>query len=100
MRYVGDGLCPTCAYQIDRLQRLAGRDPGEPRRGVDAGGTASIDAGLRAITSRLRDSVVSLTTINEPDISGNPNWIADTRTSSAELYTPRQGRPGRWRGCR
>ena len=88
VRYVGDGFCPTCEYQIDRLQRLAA-DGIRANLGVGnlAGGTASIDAGLQVIKNRLRDSVISVTTINEPDISGNPNWIADTRWFTHELYT-------------
>jgi hypothetical protein len=87
VRYVGDGFCPTCEYQIDRLQRLA-RDGIRANLGVGnlAGGTASIDAGLGVIKNRLRNSVISVTTINEPDISGNPNWIADTRWFTHELY--------------
>jgi hypothetical protein len=88
VRYVGDGFCPTCEYQITRLQRLAA-DGIRANLGVGnlAGGTASIDAGLRVIKDRLRNSVISVTTINEPDISGNPNWIADTRWFTHELYT-------------
>lgn len=87
VRYVGDGFCPTCEYQIDRLQRLAA-DGIRANLGVGnlAGGTASIDDGLRVIKNRLRKSVISVTTINEPDISGNPNWIADTRWFTHELY--------------
>jgi hypothetical protein len=88
VRYVGDGFCPTCEYQIDRLQRLAA-DGIRANLGVGnlAGGTASIDAGLRVIKNRLRNSVISVTTINEPDISGDVNWIADTRWFTHELYT-------------
>jgi hypothetical protein len=87
VRYVGDGFCPTCEYQIDRLQRLAA-DGIRAEVGVGnlAGGTASIDAGLRVIKNRLRNSVISVVAINEPDISGNPNWIADTRWFMHELY--------------
>jgi hypothetical protein len=88
VRYVGDGFCPTCEYQIDRLQRLAA-DGIRANLGVGnlAGGTASIDEGLRVIKNRLQKSVISVTTINEPDISGNPNWIADTRWFTHELYS-------------
>ena len=94
VRYVGDGLCPTCQYQIDRLQRLA-KVGIRANLGVGslAGGTASIDEGLRTIASRLRDSAIAITTINEPDITGNPNWIADTRTFQRELYTRVKANP-------
>jgi hypothetical protein len=95
VRYVGDGLCPTCEYQIDRIHRLA-RDGIRANLGVGTptGGAASIDAGLRVISNRLRSSVISVTSINEPDISGNPNWIADTRTFQRELYTRTKAMPG------
>jgi hypothetical protein len=94
VRYVIDGLCPTCEYQIDRLRRLA--DDGiRATLGPSAlnEGSASMQAGLRVIRDRLRDAVVAVSAPNEPDISGDPQWIEHTRAYQAELYLRVKGDP-------
>jgi hypothetical protein len=87
VRYVSDSICPTCEYQIDRLQRLAAVGI-KANLGVGwlSGGTATIAPGLQAIRDRLPSSAASISSINEPDISGDPNWIAKTRAFQTELY--------------
>ncbi|MEA2331506.1 MAG: hypothetical protein QOH58_1644 [Thermoleophilaceae bacterium] len=87
VRYVNDTVCPTCEYQIAQLQRLAALGiRANLAVGWMAGGTASIAPGVQALRDRLRSSVVSVNTINEPDISGDPAWIDKTRAFQAELY--------------
>lgn len=94
VRYVGDGLCATCEYQIDRLQRLA-------RVGIQAnigvgtlnGGGPSIDPGLQVIKNRLMNSVIAITSVNEPDITGDPNWIQKTRAFQQALWARVKGDP-------
>jgi hypothetical protein len=87
VRYVNDSICATCEYQITRLNALA--DIGiHSTLGVGSlkDGTASIAPALRALRERVPRSVVSIAGVNEPDISGDPNWIANTRAFQAELY--------------
>jgi hypothetical protein len=87
VRHVSDSLCPTCEYQVNRLQLLAA-DGIKANLGVGymAGGTATIAPGLQALRTRLRDSIASISGLNEPDISGDPQWIAKTRAYQTELY--------------
>ncbi len=86
VRYVNDSLCPTCEYQIASLQRLAGSGI-RANLGVGSlsGGLASIAPRLQVVRTRLRNSIASFATVNEPDISGYPDWVARTRAYQAEL---------------
>jgi hypothetical protein len=94
VRHVSDGLCPTCEYQIDRLRRLAGVGI-KANLGIGSlgEGTGSIAPGLQAVRTRLRDSVASLSGVNEPDISGDPDWISHTRAFQTELYRQAKADP-------
>ena len=87
MRYVSDSLCPTCEYQIASLQRLAASGI-KANLGVGSlsGGLASIAPRLEVVRTRLRSSIASIATVNEPDISGYTDWIARTRAYQTELY--------------
>jgi hypothetical protein len=87
VRYVNDSLCPTCEYQIASLQRLAAAGV-KANLGVGslAGGLASIAPRLQVVRTRLRSSIASFASVNEPDISGYVDWIARTRAYQAELY--------------
>jgi hypothetical protein len=94
VRYVGDGLCATCEYQITGLQRLAAMGiHANIGVGTLTGGGPSIDPGLHVIKNRLMSSVVSITSVNEPDISGDPNWITDTRAFQQALWARVKGDP-------
>lgn len=87
VRYVNDSLCPTCEYQIASLQRLAASGV-KANLGVGSlsAGTGSIAPRLEAVRTRLRSSIASFATVNEPDISGYSDWVARTRAYQAELY--------------
>lgn len=87
VRYISDSVCPDCEYQIDRLRRLAAVGiRANLAVGWLAGGTVSIAPGLQALRTRLRDSVVSISTVNEPDVSGDAQWIEHTRAFQAEVH--------------
>jgi hypothetical protein len=87
VRHVGDGLCPTCEEQIRRIRALAADgithalSVGEPSQGV-----AHAQQGLDVVRDRLQGAVEMIDGPNEMDISGDPNWVADTRVFQAELY--------------
>lgn len=87
VRYVSDSLCPTCTYQVSRLQRLAASGI-RSNLGIGwwNGGSASIAAGLKGVKDQLRGSVVSLTGLNETDLTGDPQWVQKTRDFHADLY--------------
>jgi hypothetical protein len=87
VRRISDGLCPTCEYQIERLQLLA-VDGVKANLGIGwlSGGTDTIGPGVQALRARLRDSVVAVSGVNEPDVSGLPDWVSRTRAFQAELY--------------
>lgn len=87
VRYVNDSLCPTCEYQIDSLRRLAASGI-RANLGVGSlsGGLASIAPRLAVVRTRLRNSIASFASVNEPDISGYSDWIGRTRAYQAELY--------------
>jgi hypothetical protein len=87
VRYVNDSLCPTCEYQIASLQRLAAHGI-RANLGVGSlsGGLGSIAPRLQVVRTRLRNSIASFASVNEPDIAGYPDWVARTRAYQAELY--------------
>ena len=94
VRYVTDGFCPTCKYQIDRMNRLAalGIKANIGVSGLTAG-VPAMEAALKVIREKLLNSVVSVTAPNEPDISGDPQWAAHARTYQQELYARVKGDP-------
>ncbi|MBA3262230.1 MAG: hypothetical protein H0T69_07150 [Thermoleophilaceae bacterium] len=88
VRYVRDGLCPTCEEWISRLQRLGAGGIRANIISTDLGsGTARMDENLAVIRSRLRDAVVSVEAPNEPDQQGDSQWIAKTRSYQQHLWT-------------
>lgn len=87
VRYVRDGLCATCEYQIDRLKRLAAAGiRAHIIIGDLARGSGMMQENLRAIRNRLREAVISVGAPNEPNLSGDPQWIAKARAYQQELY--------------
>jgi hypothetical protein len=85
---VMDYLCPTCEWQIDRLNRLsmAGIKSTLAVHGGWSGGTSAIVNTLAAMRDRLQGSVIAISGVNEPDISGDPAWVSKTRAYTSELY--------------
>jgi hypothetical protein len=85
VRSVMDYLCATCEWQFDRLQRLSQAGI-KSTLGIHAGWSGDIPGALAAVRNRLQGSVIALSGLNEPDLSGDPDWIAKTRAYSTELY--------------
>jgi hypothetical protein len=87
VRHVTDGLCPTCEEQIRRIRALAAVGITHAL-GVSelTQGSAAMQLGLNVVRDRLHGAVDMIAGPNETDISGDPNWIADTRAYQAELY--------------
>jgi hypothetical protein len=98
VRYVRDGLCATCANQVERLRALA--DVGirahliASRLYADQGAMLSeLQANLNKIRERLRETVVSIGAPNEPDQQGVSDWIGLTRVFQRELWSRVKGDP-------
>jgi hypothetical protein len=87
VRHVSDSLCTSCNWQVERLRRLAAVGI-RANLGIGwmSGGPATIAPGLQVLRSQLTGAVVSVSGVNEPDISGDPDWIAKTRAFHIELY--------------
>jgi hypothetical protein len=87
VRHVSDSLCTSCGWQVERLQRLAAVGI-RANLGIGwmSGGPATIGPGLQVLRNQLTGSAVSVSGVNEPDISGDPDWIAKTRAFHIELY--------------
>jgi hypothetical protein len=95
VRHVGDGMCPTCEYQIDRLKRLAADGiKANVAVGNLSSGTPLMQASLNAIRDRLPESVESVTPANEPDIEPVADWLGMTRDYQVELYRRVKSDPG------
>ncbi len=94
VRYVRDGLCPTCEEWISRLKRLGDAGIRSNIIATDlTAGAARIHENLNVIRTRLRGAVVSVEAPNEPDITGDPQWIAKTRSLQQELWNGVKGNP-------
>jgi hypothetical protein len=88
VRHVRDGLCATCVEWVSRLQRLGAMGIRANLISTDlAGGSPRLQENLQAIRSNLRGSVVAIEAPNEPDQTGDPNWVDKTRRLQRELYT-------------
>ena len=95
VRYIRDGLCATCPFQLAHLNTLAAA-------GIRAnlivgdlkGGAAKMRESLSAIGARLRPAVASIEAPNEPDKEGVPGWLERTRAYQADLYAAVKADPG------
>ena len=94
VRYVRDGLCAGCSYNIDRLNRLSAAGiKAHIIAGTLNGGTVEMNTILSAIRNRVRGAVVSVGGPNEPDHAGDPGWLEKTRTFQRELWQAVKGDP-------
>jgi hypothetical protein len=94
VRYIRDGLCPTCQQWINRLKRLGAAGIRSNIIATDlVGGSARLRRNLQVIRNRLGDAVVSVEAPNEPDQQGDPEWIAKTRALQRDLWTRVKGNP-------
>jgi hypothetical protein len=94
VRYVRDGLCPTCEEWISRLKRLGAAGIRSNIISTDlVAGSVRMQQNLQVIRSRLRDAVVSVEAPNEPDQQGDSQWIAKTRALQQQLWASVKGDP-------
>jgi hypothetical protein len=88
VRYIRDGLCPTCSYNVDRLNQLAAEGVrANIIVGTLAGGDAQMNATLNGIRDKVRGAVISVEAPNEPNLTGDPNWIQHAREYQQRLFT-------------
>ncbi len=94
VRHINDGFCGACEYQLDRMRRLAadGITSSVGPSGLTEG-SAALQWNLQVIRDRVRGAVDSVQAPNEPDISGDPQWVEHTRAYQAELYARVKGDP-------
>ena len=94
VRYIRDGLCPTCSYNVNRLNQLsADGHQGEHHRRHAGGWRRADERDAERDPGQVRGAVVSIEAPNEPNLTGDPHWIQHAREYQQRLYT-RQGRPG------
>ena len=86
VRYVSDSLCPTCEYQITRLQQLA-QEGIKANLGIGwlSGGRRTIRPGLKGSRHACAARSARDAGVNEPDVSGDPQWVQHTREFQQEL---------------
>jgi hypothetical protein len=88
VRYIRDGLCPTCSYNVNRLNQLAAEGVrANIIVGTLAGGDAQMNATLNGIRDKVRGAVISIEAPNEPNLTGDPQWIQHAREYQQRLYT-------------
>jgi hypothetical protein len=92
VRYYRDGLCPTCEEWISRIKRLG--DAGIKANLITTDlnlGSPRLQENLQVIGNRLGNAVVSVEAPNEPDQTGDAQWVAKTRALQQELWTSVKG---------
>jgi hypothetical protein len=88
VRYVRDGICPTCVEWISRLRRL-----GEAgiRINMVAGNLSDpasrMQENLDAMRDKLPGAIASIEAPNEPDQQGDPGWVAKEQIYQRLLYS-------------
>jgi hypothetical protein len=94
VRYVRDGLCPTCQYQVASLNRLAAAGiKANIIVGTLNGGDAQMKATLAGIRDKVRNAVTSVEAPNEPNLVGDPQWVQHARAYQQKLYATVKGDP-------
>jgi hypothetical protein len=94
VRYIRDGLCPTCTYNVSRLNALAADGiKANILVGTLAGGEAQMNATLAGIRDKVRSAVISIEAPNEPNLVGDPNWVQSARAYQQRLYAAVKSNP-------
>lgn len=92
VRYVRDGLCPTCVEWISRLKRLGQAGIRANIISTDlSAGSARMQQNLQVIRDQLPNAVVSVEAPNEPDQQGDSQWVTKTRALQRELWMSVKG---------
>jgi hypothetical protein len=88
VRYVRDGICPTCVEWISRLRRL-----GEAgiRINMVAGNLSDpasrMQENLNAMRDKLPGAIASIEAPNEPDQQGDAAWVGKEQVYQQLLYS-------------
>jgi hypothetical protein len=94
VRYVRDGLCPTCPWHVASLNRLAADGiKADIIVGTLAGGDAQMNATLAGIRTKIPNAVISVEAPNEPNLVGDPLWVQHARAYQQKLYAAVKGDP-------
>jgi hypothetical protein len=94
VRYIRDGLCPTCTYNVNRLNQLSAAGiKANIIAGTLAGGDAQMHATLNGIRDKVRNAVISIEAPNEPNLVGDPLWIQHSREYQQRLFAAVNGDP-------
>jgi hypothetical protein len=89
IRHIGDTLISIPAFYPQELSQLASA-------GIHASLIANAGQTAQGIVTTIpafQGSVEAIEGLNEPDISGDPNWVADTRAFQQMLYSTVKGNP-------
>ncbi len=94
VRYVRDGLCGSCAWQLGNLHRLAAAGiKSDLIMGNPNGKPDTLSHNVSAIKNSLLGSVVSVEGPNEWDMSGALSWASHLRTYQQQLWQDIKGDP-------
>jgi hypothetical protein len=83
VRHIRDGACPTCAWYEPRVLDLGRAGVRTTLLLVDQRKPVAPDL---ALARRLRPALAALEGANEPDQSGDPSWVANTRAHQRDLH--------------
>jgi hypothetical protein len=89
IRHIGDSLIATPAFYPQEISQLA-------TVGIHASLIANSTQAAQEIASTIpvfQGSIEAVEGLNEPDISGDPNWVADTQAFQRMLYSTVKGNP-------
>jgi hypothetical protein len=89
IRHIGDAFTTTPAWYPQEIRTLAAA-------GIHASLITDPTQTAQAITATLpafAGSIEAIEGLNEPDINGGANWVADTRTFQQMLYATVKGNP-------
>ena len=87
VRHIRDGLCSSCDYNVDRLNRLAADGiRANIIVGTLTGGDAQMNETLAGIRNKVRYAVTSVEPPNEPNLVGDPQWVQHAIEYQQRLY--------------
>jgi hypothetical protein len=88
VRYVRDGICPTCVEWISRLRRLGAAGIKVNLVAGNLSDPASkMQENLNAMRDKLPGAVSSIEAPNEPDQTGDAQWAAKEQIYQPLLYS-------------
>jgi hypothetical protein len=89
IRHIGDSLTTDPTFYVQEVNTLAAA-------GIHASLIAALGQTAGDITATIpafSNAIEAVQGLNEPDISGDPNWVNDTRAFQSMLYSTIKGKP-------